>query len=294
MHEADWVVVGPGSWFTSVLPNLLVPELVAALQRDGGAAAADRQPRAPAGRDRRAVSRPAPRRAGRARARACGSTPCWSTRPRCEPDAPARASTPPPRRFGADVVVADVGARDGGPRHDVLRLAAAYLDIMGLRHVTRAWQDRRHGDDGPGEGGAREHLGDQVVLPQGRGLVDAALRRRAAHRRRPDRGRGRARHRCSRPPAAPRHRRGLRTSQRDRGDQRWRSAPRHPLRRPGDPRRRGAGPPDRAARPARPARTRAAAAGGLRLDAATRSPPGAARSSPTGRSPSPAGRARSR
>src|SRR6266508_3071656 len=30
--EADWVVVGPGSWFTSVIPNLLVPELARALQ----------------------------------------------------------------------------------------------------------------------------------------------------------------------------------------------------------------------------------------------------------------------
>jgi uncharacterized cofD-like protein len=29
--EADWVVFGPGSWFTSVLPHLLVPELSAAL-----------------------------------------------------------------------------------------------------------------------------------------------------------------------------------------------------------------------------------------------------------------------
>ncbi|WP_404815738.1 uridine diphosphate-N-acetylglucosamine-binding protein YvcK [Streptomyces thermolineatus] len=29
--EADWVVLGPGSWFTSVLPHLLVPELMAAL-----------------------------------------------------------------------------------------------------------------------------------------------------------------------------------------------------------------------------------------------------------------------
>jgi uncharacterized cofD-like protein len=29
--DADWVVLGPGSWFTSVLPHLLVPELSAAL-----------------------------------------------------------------------------------------------------------------------------------------------------------------------------------------------------------------------------------------------------------------------
>ena len=27
IHAADWVVVGPGSWYTSVLPHLLVPEL---------------------------------------------------------------------------------------------------------------------------------------------------------------------------------------------------------------------------------------------------------------------------
>ena len=29
--EADWVVLGPGSWFTSVLPHLLVPDLASAL-----------------------------------------------------------------------------------------------------------------------------------------------------------------------------------------------------------------------------------------------------------------------
>jgi uncharacterized cofD-like protein len=31
IHEADWVVLGPGSWFTSVLPHLLVPGLAEAL-----------------------------------------------------------------------------------------------------------------------------------------------------------------------------------------------------------------------------------------------------------------------
>lgn len=30
--EADWVVVGPGSWFTSVIPNLLVPALARGLE----------------------------------------------------------------------------------------------------------------------------------------------------------------------------------------------------------------------------------------------------------------------
>ncbi len=27
VHESDWVVLGPGSWYTSVIPHLLVPEL---------------------------------------------------------------------------------------------------------------------------------------------------------------------------------------------------------------------------------------------------------------------------
>ena len=31
IHDADWVVLGPGSWFTSVLPHLKVPELAGAL-----------------------------------------------------------------------------------------------------------------------------------------------------------------------------------------------------------------------------------------------------------------------
>lgn len=33
VDEADWVVLGPGSWYTSVIPHLLVPELEAALHR---------------------------------------------------------------------------------------------------------------------------------------------------------------------------------------------------------------------------------------------------------------------
>ena len=27
IHDAEWVVLGPGSWFTSVMPHLLVPDL---------------------------------------------------------------------------------------------------------------------------------------------------------------------------------------------------------------------------------------------------------------------------
>jgi uncharacterized cofD-like protein len=31
--DADWVVLGPGSWFSSVIPHLLVPDLRAALEK---------------------------------------------------------------------------------------------------------------------------------------------------------------------------------------------------------------------------------------------------------------------
>lgn len=33
VDDADWVVLGPGSWFTSVIPHLLVPELRQALEQ---------------------------------------------------------------------------------------------------------------------------------------------------------------------------------------------------------------------------------------------------------------------
>ena len=59
VRDADWVVFGPGSWFTSVLPHLLVPSSRAALHspgRGGGGA----QPGAAAGRDRGLLAAAAP------------------------------------------------------------------------------------------------------------------------------------------------------------------------------------------------------------------------------------------
>ena len=50
---ADAVVLGPGSWFTSVLPHLLVPALRAALAGHLGVPHRHAQPRAAAGRDLR-------------------------------------------------------------------------------------------------------------------------------------------------------------------------------------------------------------------------------------------------
>ena len=127
VERADWVVLGPGSWFTSVIPHLLVPELFAALHQT------------PA--QRLVVLNLAPQP---------GETDGFAPATHLE----ALAAHAPQLRIdvvladagqagdilaleetaaslGARVVVADVAARDGSPRHDPARLAGAYLAILG-------------------------------------------------------------------------------------------------------------------------------------------------------------------
>ena len=36
VREADWILLGPGSWYTSVIPHLMVPELRAAISQSEG------------------------------------------------------------------------------------------------------------------------------------------------------------------------------------------------------------------------------------------------------------------
>ena len=67
VEEADWVVLGPGSWFTSVIPHLLVPDLRAAPRQHPRAADRRPQPADPAGGDRRLHPGDAPRGPGGAR-----------------------------------------------------------------------------------------------------------------------------------------------------------------------------------------------------------------------------------
>ena len=131
VHEADWVVVGPGSWFTSVLPNLLVPELFAALSSTGArrlltvnlVPQLGETDEMTAAQHLDALVEHAPR---------LRLDAVLVDRATLRTSAERDALTAAAGRLGADVAVADVRARDGSPRHDVLRLAAAYLDIMGL------------------------------------------------------------------------------------------------------------------------------------------------------------------
>jgi len=126
VYAADWVVLGPGSWFTSVIPHLLVPELREALVTC---------------RARRVVTLNLEPQAG--------ETTGYSPENHLEvlgqhaPDLKLdvvladrksvvdldklRATA---ASFGAALVVADVAEEDGSPRHDPVKLAAAYAGFL--------------------------------------------------------------------------------------------------------------------------------------------------------------------
>ena len=124
--EADWVVLGPGSWFSSVIPHLLVPELAAALQQTTArrlvALNLEPQESETAGFSPQAhlevLGRHAPGLA----------LDVVLVDPKTAPDVVAleRAAA----GFGARLAIAPVGRSDGSPRHDPELLAAAFRDIF--------------------------------------------------------------------------------------------------------------------------------------------------------------------
>ncbi|MEU8799975.1 uridine diphosphate-N-acetylglucosamine-binding protein YvcK [Spirillospora sp. NPDC048819] len=126
VEDADWIVFGPGSWFTSVLPHLKVPALARALT---------------SARARRAVAlnlAPQP-----------GETDDFSPQTHLEvlrahaPDLNVdvvvadRGVVDDPgaldkavKEIGGRLVLADVAADDGSPRHEPARLAQAFVQIF--------------------------------------------------------------------------------------------------------------------------------------------------------------------
>lgn len=126
MQVADWAVLGPGSWFTSVIPHLLVPELRTALEssrarklvvlnlgvQEGETAGFSAETHlevladhAPGLRLDRVLADP-----------------------RTVPDEARLRKVA--GQLGADLVLADVAVDDGSPRHDPVKLAAAYAGII--------------------------------------------------------------------------------------------------------------------------------------------------------------------
>lgn len=127
IHGADWVVLGPGSWYTSVLPHLLLPEMRDALcttqarrlltmnldvndPEATGMSAADHL---------HVISRYAPE----------FTVDVVLADPQSIAD--VAEFTEAAAMIGAEVVFGMVGSSSGTPVHDPLRLAAAYRDIFG-------------------------------------------------------------------------------------------------------------------------------------------------------------------
>jgi len=126
VEGADWVVLGPGSWFTSVIPHLLVPELRDALVRSDA---------------RKVVTLNLEPQTGETD----GFSPethldvLLAHAPELKLDVVLvdRRSVGDERQLraaaaalGADLVIADVGSDDGQPHHDPAKLANAYATFL--------------------------------------------------------------------------------------------------------------------------------------------------------------------
>ncbi|MDQ1287489.1 MAG: hypothetical protein QG622_1054 [Actinomycetota bacterium] len=126
VRAADWVVLGPGSWFTSVLPHLLVPELSAAVRTT---------------KARRCVTMNLGQQKGETDGFSCEAH--LDVLREYAPDLRLDAVLADPTavedhasleraaaRFGARLIMRQVSLGDGTARHDPLRLAAAYRDVF--------------------------------------------------------------------------------------------------------------------------------------------------------------------
>jgi uncharacterized cofD-like protein len=132
VEEADWVVFGPGSWFTSVLPHLLVPDLRDALHRTAA---------------RRLVALNLAPQAGETD----GFSPesyldvLAAHAPDLRVDVvladesmvvDTRGLMAAAQSVGGRLVLSQLALGDGTPRHDPERLARAYQEVFG----GVAWQ----------------------------------------------------------------------------------------------------------------------------------------------------------
>lgn len=126
IRTADWVILGPGSWFTSVMPHLLVPEISAALHTT---------------RARRALTLNLSAQDGET----TGFSAADHVRSLTDYAADLRLDvviadpssvedlddlTESAQALGAQLLLRQVSEGDGTAQHDMLRLAAAYSDAF--------------------------------------------------------------------------------------------------------------------------------------------------------------------
>lgn len=125
VRDADWLILGPGSWFTSVLPHLMVPQLAEAIHLTHArrlltlnVAPADETHGFSPARHLELIAEHAPD---------LRLDVVLADRRFAGADTHLQAFA---ESLGARLVVADVGMRDGSARHDPLRLASAYTEIL--------------------------------------------------------------------------------------------------------------------------------------------------------------------
>jgi uncharacterized cofD-like protein len=123
--DADWVILGPGSWFTSVLPHLMVPELAEAIHATTARRVLTMNVVATGETRGFSPARHLEALAGHAPRLQLDVVLVDSRFARDDPHLEAYASS-----LGAELMVADLAMRDGSARHDPLRLAAAYAELL--------------------------------------------------------------------------------------------------------------------------------------------------------------------
>jgi uncharacterized cofD-like protein len=133
LREADVITLGPGSWFSSVLPHLLVPDLFTALLESEARKVL--------------VLNLAPQpgeTAGFSPEHHLEVLAAHAPRLRLDVVVADTAAVPEPDRlrrgaeaFGADTLLTTVGASDGSPRHDPEALAEALADAAHHRAPHR-------------------------------------------------------------------------------------------------------------------------------------------------------------
>ncbi|BCJ45536.1 putative gluconeogenesis factor [Actinoplanes ianthinogenes] len=123
---ADWLIFGPGSWYTSVLPHLLVPGLARAIV----ASPARRLVTLNLGTDKETHGLSAAGHLGTLhgylpslRVDTVLADEKWAGEPE-----PVRVAA---QRMGAELVLAPVAVADGSPRHDPEALGVALVPVLG-------------------------------------------------------------------------------------------------------------------------------------------------------------------
>ncbi len=136
--DADWVVLGPGSWFTSVLPHLLVPDIAKALatSRARKVVALNLAPQ-PGETDGFQPETHLEVLAAHAPQLDVDVVVADPVTIEVGGEAPLREVTD---ALGAVLAVARVAMDDGSARHDPERLASAYDDIFTTFKGGTAWR----------------------------------------------------------------------------------------------------------------------------------------------------------